>query len=366
MNTTRLILVGGFLGAGKTTLLSQAAARLAERGMRVGLITNDQAANLVDTRLLESVGGEVQEVAGGCFCCRFDDLIAAADRLIEAGAPEIIIGEPVGSCTDLAATVIRPMGRLHRDRFHIAPFSVLVDVRQVRALEGLRLKASGETKPRFPENVMYIYRKQLEEADVIVLNKADLIPAEELAELEAALRAAFPQAPVIAMSAKTGQGVDAWFEIVLSEAAAGRRVTDVDYDVYADGEAALGWLNASVELENDVGRDYSVFLMELMERLRSRLRADGVQIAHLKVALDAGGELVANLTNNDEPVSLRGSAGGDGRAKMIVNARAETAPATLRAAVEDCLAASAAGGIRMTRCTLESFAPGRPQPIHRE
>ena len=52
MKTTRLILVGGFLGAGKTTLLWEAAHRIMENGQRVGLITNDQAPDLVDTAIL--------------------------------------------------------------------------------------------------------------------------------------------------------------------------------------------------------------------------------------------------------------------------------------------------------------------------
>ena len=56
MATTRLILVGGFLGAGKTTLLAQAAERLARQGKRVGLVANDQAADLVDTELLKETG----------------------------------------------------------------------------------------------------------------------------------------------------------------------------------------------------------------------------------------------------------------------------------------------------------------------
>ena len=65
--STQLILVGGFLGSGKTTLLEHAAERLRSEGEQVGLVTNDQAANLVDTSLLEgSHAGEVREVAGGC------------------------------------------------------------------------------------------------------------------------------------------------------------------------------------------------------------------------------------------------------------------------------------------------------------
>ena len=52
-NKTDLILVGGFLGAGKTSLLWEVAKRLNEKGHKVGLITNDQASELVDTSFLE-------------------------------------------------------------------------------------------------------------------------------------------------------------------------------------------------------------------------------------------------------------------------------------------------------------------------
>ena len=81
----KVILVGGFLGAGKTTLVAQAAERLARQGKRVGLVANDQAADLVDTELFKETGAQVEEVAGGCFCCRFPDMIAALDRLAGQG-----------------------------------------------------------------------------------------------------------------------------------------------------------------------------------------------------------------------------------------------------------------------------------------
>lgn len=64
-NESRFVMVGGFLGAGKTTLLAKATERLVARGKRVGLITNDQATNLVDTAILDETGSPVQEVSGG-------------------------------------------------------------------------------------------------------------------------------------------------------------------------------------------------------------------------------------------------------------------------------------------------------------
>ncbi|HBT77267.1 MAG TPA: hypothetical protein DEB39_10180, partial [Planctomycetaceae bacterium] len=77
---TKLILVGGFLGSGKTTLLAEAAKTLTAEGKTVGLITNDQAPDLVDTRLLSRIDGlvgkgpegSVVEVSGSCFCCNFN------------------------------------------------------------------------------------------------------------------------------------------------------------------------------------------------------------------------------------------------------------------------------------------------------
>lgn len=74
MKKTRLIVVGGFLGAGKTTLLIAASQALRQRRHRVGVVVNDQSADLVDTALLRSIGVAVGDVSGGCFCCRFPDL----------------------------------------------------------------------------------------------------------------------------------------------------------------------------------------------------------------------------------------------------------------------------------------------------
>ena len=62
MKTTKIIFVGGFLGAGKTSLLWEAAKYLTDKGLNVGLITNDQAPELVDTVLLSQNGLKVAEV----------------------------------------------------------------------------------------------------------------------------------------------------------------------------------------------------------------------------------------------------------------------------------------------------------------
>ncbi len=92
----RYIMVGGFLGAGKTTTLSRLASHYTGQGLRVGIVTNDQATDLGDTNSLRSQGFDVGEVAGACFCCNFDELMSTMESLSESERPDVILAEPVG------------------------------------------------------------------------------------------------------------------------------------------------------------------------------------------------------------------------------------------------------------------------------
>ena len=367
MRTTRVILVGGFLGAGKTTLVAQAAQRLAAQGLRVGLVANDQAAGLVDTEILKETGSQVEEVAGGCFCCRFPDMVAALERLAGEDQADVLIGEPVGSCTDLSATVMRPLKKLHGQQFDVAPFSVLVDARQVRVLARLRKAAADGESARFPDNVLYIYEKQLEEADLIVLNKTDALSPADLAEVKASLAERFPDTPLLTMSALTGHGVDSWLERLGHGGAAGQKVMDVDYDAYAAGEAALGWMNASATLRARANLDWTALAAELIEAIRARLRSQSAEIAHLKIYLTAGEDhLVGNATSNDGPLSVRGTidpARHD--VSLLVNARVHVGAELLRTIAEQSLREVAGDRLEMAITSMSSFFPGRPQPTYR-
>ena len=360
MARVRMILVGGFLGAGKTTLLARAAERLATRGLRVGLITNDQAANLVDTELLRQAGQEVREVSGACFCCAFNELLSACDSLINLHHPDVIIGEPVGSCTDLSATVLQPIKQHCRDRFDLAPYSVLVDADWL-------VKSLQPVDDPDEANVRYIYRKQIEEADLIVLNKVDSLPAERLMQSRSLLKRNFPAPEVIEMSALAGGGVDPWLDRMLVGGVAGQRIVEVDYGTYADGEAALGWLNAAVELSALAPVDWKEFALDFLARTQAELGRVSGDIAHLKVLLIAeGGRLQASLTSSAGTPVMQGGLRAPSRdATLVVNARVRISPEQLKTVVEGCLQQAAAKTVAVNTSEISSFRPGRPVPVHR-
>lgn len=362
------IMVGGFLGAGKTTALLRLAEHLTSAGRRVGLITNDQSTGLVDTTLAESRGYPVEEITGGCFCCRFNSLTAAAEKLTADATPDVFLAEPVGSCTDLRASVQYPLRRLYGDEYRVAPLSVLVD--PVRALRVLGL----EPGPAFSSKVLYVYRTQLDEAEVIVVNKRDLVDADRLVRLEAGLRAAFPSADVLSVSARTGEGLDAWFARIVGAESDSRRAPDVDYDEYADGEALLGWYNGTFRLDAIDGRDGfdgNAFLADFAGRIRDRLTAAGLEVAHFKMTLapdDDLGDLGAiNLVANDrEPELSHRLQDALAAGELIVNLRAEGSPDDLQALVTAVLQTSAAARTaRATAVHQEHFRPARPSPTHR-
>jgi Ni2+-binding GTPase involved in maturation of urease and hydrogenase len=352
------LIVGGFLGAGKTTLLWQAARRLSAQGLRVGLITNDQAEDLVDTGLLLRQGLDVREVTGSCFCCNFPALLEAALTLEKRLHADVLVAEPVGSCADLSATILQPLLDRHARDFRLARLSVVADPARIEAALDPRVK---DLHP----SAAYIVRKQLEEADLIVLNKADLLSAADASALRARVQAAFPETEVHLVSAQGGQGVDEWLAATQKEGPVGRKILEIDYDTYAEGEAVLGWLNADIALVS-IGKavEWRGFGEALMGSLGDAFR--DASIGHVKILLASGSDtLTANLTRARGSVSFRGDASKSSSAELVVNARVEMSPDELEKAVRAAVAAAGGTGIKATYRRLHSLRPGRPRPTYR-
>lgn len=350
----KVIVVGGFLGAGKTSLILRSASLLRRKGLRVGIVTNDQSSELVDTRMATAMGFDVGEVAGGCFCCRFDDLISEFERIERAAAVDVIFAEPVGSCTDIIATVIRPLAQMSGVRFPTSPFSVVVD--PTRDLSDLN------------ELVGYLYRRQLAEADVVVVSKTDLVP-DGVEVIKKRYSGVLPERAVIGISTVTGIGIDFWLQTMLGQEVQEHSDLALDYEKYAQAEAALGWLNLSADWYSD----REIGLMEvaevLLEKLQEGLFNASLKTAHVKIMLSsANGEIKGSFVSNRGPLvwETEGPRPESYSGNVVLNARAEGAAENLSSAVKEILGLGSRDlGINLSIKRLDCFSPKPPRPTHR-
>jgi len=226
----------------------------------------------------------------------------------------------------------------------------------------------NETQTDFPEDVAYLFGKQMEEADTIVLNKVDLLSAKESNRLLAAIGDRYPGKKLMAVSAREGNGMDEWLDDLISgRPGANTVLSQIDYDRYATAEAVLGWLNAAVKLQGDKPFDAGQFMTSLATRLRDRFKADKGEIGHLKFVFTSCGKSTwANLTHlADEP-----STGGEKldplpHGTLIINARVRLEPENLETIVRDCLDEVARGmAVKSEIDDLQCFSPAYPDPPH--
>ena len=337
----RVHLIGGFLGAGKTTLVRALASYLRDQGESVAVITNDQGHSLVDTHLCSNEVSGVTEIAGGCFCCRYDDLVAALVVAENRGAT-VVIAEAVGSCTDLIATVLSPLTEIPQG-LDLAPLAVVVDPWRLLEVES----------DDVDEDITYLFRKQIQEADVVLISRADLKPPEVWEEI----RALAPDAALVEVSGRTGQGLGDWL------AARPKRPSvplAIDYERYAQAEALLGWGNGVVHLERMNGFDPTAVMSDFLTGL-----AD-TQVAHVKLAsLQPAGLSGSLVRRGSVPVLSASEMAADlAEASFLVNARVALPPAELEQRLHQSMSEALPGG-HIYWEKWECFQPAPPEPTHR-
>ncbi len=359
---TRFQMIGGFLGAGKTTTISTLAQRYQEQGLSVGVVTNDQAAGLVDTQLLQSQGLQVGEVAGACFCCSFNQLTETLEQLDGDHHPDIVLAEPVGSCTDLVATVAQPLMQFAGRHLQLGPYTVILKPSHGQKI----LRGTGQRG--FSPQAEYIFRKQLEEADLLLVNRIDQLTQEDREELVDLLKRDFNDREILCISARTGENIDQLMVTLAQPGEYCRRILDIDYDIYAAGEAELGWLNANVEIEGEAAFDLDTLITDLIQRIVDRMRTAGREVAHLKViGQSEGAYAVANAISSEQPVQLSlASSHQTRKTELVINTRIATTPDALEKAVKSELQSLSDEKSWTTRITaMNCLQPGRPVPTHR-
>ncbi len=348
----RMVIIGGFLGAGKTTLITRLAKELMSSKVNVGLIMNDQADALVDTQYSRALGIDSCEVSGGCFCCRFPDFMRNAEKLIDTSKPQMVIAEPVGSCTDLLATVVSPLKTIYSERFEVAPLMIMVDAARVIS-EGFDTNGLNG----------YLRHHQVSEAEVIIISKSDLVSPEQLERVRSAIDSINPSIRKVIYSAISGEGFTEIMDVVSGRQVSDRKPTDIDYGLYAEAEAELGWYNSTIAVDLNPRTDAFDLGKRFLGSL-SELYPAG-DVAHAKVILTTPDTAMKmSCVQGRLGVDMaKGSRFAEGKGRFTVNARVVSSPDELRRNVRTALAKVFPGELDFE--TEECFSPSPPKPFHR-
>ncbi len=265
----------GFLGSGKTTTMMALTRYYSEHHGKAAMISNDLGhQSLADHRFARLAGCNASELTGECICYQTENLVERLDKLFDADGCELVISDIPGFGVGALEHVYHTLQEKYTGRYALAPFTVLVEPRTV---ELLRKDQGGD--------LSYILTTQLVEADLIVLNKCDLISEDEKCALTAYLAAQYPEAKVIAISALTGWGMEELSQALKTGAASMHR-PDIGYGGAAFGDA-MGRMSEyyiqyyTVVCCNDFdGNDY---LLTLAREIQSRMKEAGCEIPHLKL-----------------------------------------------------------------------------------
>jgi cobalamin biosynthesis protein CobW len=176
-----VLVVSGFLGSGKTTLVCSLLKEAQANGARIAVVSNEFGAMGIDQALLGQGGEAYAELEGGCVCCQLsDELVNTLQMLWERVRPDGVIVETSGIALpfDTQLQVWRePVCRWVDDDMAV----VVVNAEQLferRDLEGT-------------------FEDQVSSADLLLLNKIDLVPQESIGQLEAILHRMAPDTPVV-------------------------------------------------------------------------------------------------------------------------------------------------------------------------
>lgn len=355
----KLCLVGGFLGSGKTTAIRHAALSFLIGGVKVGVITNDQGEDLVDTAFIRNSRIATKEVLNGCFCCNYNQLAKDIDFLRKTENAEIIFAESVGSCTDLVATIAKPFGKFSPEITVV--ISVFADATLLYAL------MSGNAS-FLNENVQYIYKKQLEEADILVINKIDLMTVTELEKVKQQIQNDYREKILLYQNSLEEKSIRDWMLALEHFELDRKRVSlSLDYDLYAKGEAVLAWVDQRISIQTRNNSAQSV-AVRLIHTIYDAIRKKQYPIAHLKFLVDDGikQNKISFTVLDDFPKQILLTDNRVNRISILLNARIQVEYSKLEQLVSNAIDhTEKQTGSKIAIEAKAAFQPGYPRPTHR-
>lgn len=294
----RFAVVSGFLGSGKTSLMMALTQYYSGRYGKAAMISNDlgEGVTLADHKLAQLEGCRAAQITDECICfCR--DVLTERLRVFYAEGCELVVSDIPGFGVGAQEHVYHGLAENCPGQFSLAPFTVLIEPRNLTLLRDGKAGDMG-----------FILDAQLREADLIVLSKCDLLSEKERGAGLVWLAAHYPRTKQLAVSAKTGEGLEA-LSRALREGHASLRHPDIDYDG-DDLQGAMGRVSEyylqyrALVCCDDF--DGSAYLLDLAEETRRAVRAAGCEVPHMKLLAwgPEGDYGKADILGVDRPVEL--------------------------------------------------------------
>jgi G3E family GTPase len=217
------------------------------------------------------------------------------------------------------------------------------------------------------DSVRYIYKKQLEEADVLILNKADLLSEKQLDTLKETIASEYPDKIVLLQNSLAEEDISTWLQTIEQFTGLHKRNSlSIDYNIYGAGEAHLAWLDKSIVIT--ASHDNAIFIAhKIVGAVFDAIQKKSLPIGHLKFFLEAGDwnekiSFTTTSTSSNIPKQEQHAAA----VKLLINARVQTEPLVLQTLVDDIVRkAENLYGCRISPEKWTVFKPGYPRPTHR-
>lgn len=278
------MVMSGFLGAGKTTTMIALAEHMDETYGKTAIIANDLGANLVDTSLTQTSGCTVVEIGNDCICYQMDNVVDQVRRLRDREGATFVMSDIPGCGVGALDHVYHTLHDNHASEFLLSPFTVLVDP------ERLRMIMPEKADINLPEELVYLLKLQLEEADLIVLNKIDLLDDETIARYLGFLKEACPDIPCMAISARKRTGIAELAAYLRTHSTELKNFSVRNNHEFEQAEAKLTWYNRRVYFKTNSGEkvDCNAVVDDLIESIRMSLIERKRNVPHLKTFATSG------------------------------------------------------------------------------